>query len=209
MDDVTAIVSDGPTSGLGMVIVRSAADDLRVAQAIEDAGGRLCDTLVYYARALDRAIPEQRRPIRLAHPNDIDEITAIAAGAFARYGGHYHADPRLDAEAADAAYVDWARRSITGSDMLVIEDSGVVAGFLSMEPRAADTEIVLNAVRPDSQGRGLYPALVIGALHRSVQLQARRCIISTQIGNVPAQKVWVRTGFEPTHAVHTFHLWFA
>ena len=69
------------------------------------------------------------------------------------------------------------------------------------------TEIVLNAVRPESQGHGLYPALVIAALHRSVELEAVRCIVSTQVGNVAAQKVWVRTGFEPSHAVHTFHLW--
>src|SRR3954453_6996677 len=91
VDDVTAIIADASTSGVAMVILRSPADDLRVAQAIEDAGGRLCDTLVYYARALDRAIPEQPRPIRPADPRDIDEITAIAADAFARYGGHYHA----------------------------------------------------------------------------------------------------------------------
>ena len=206
--DVAAIVNDGESSGLAMVIVRSPADDLRVAHAIEDAGGRLCDTLVYYARSLDRPIPEQSRPIRRARPDDIDEVTAIAAAAFAGYRGHYHADPRLDRAAADAGYVDWARRSIGGAHMLVIEDAGAVAGFLSMEPRAADTEIVLNAIRPASQGRGLYPALVIGALHRSVELQAGRCIVSTQVGNVSAQKVWVRTGFEPTHAVHTFHVWF-
>jgi len=190
-----------------MVIVRTPASELRVAQSVEDVGGRLCDTLVYYERPLDRPIPDQPRPVRQARADDIDAITGIATGAFAGYQGHYHADPRLDPVASDAGYVDWARRSITGH-MLVVEDDGAVAGFLSLDHRERETEIVLNAIRVDAQGRGLYPALVIGALHASAGRLAQRCIVSTQVGNVSAQKVWVRTGFEPSHAFHTFHLWF-
>ena len=205
--DVKAIASDARASGTAMVIVRSPAGDPSVAQALENAGGRLCDTLVHYERLLDRPIPEQPRHVRPARPGDIDEISAIAAAAFAGYEGHYHADPRLDRAAADAGYVDWARRSIDGADVLVIEDAGIVAGFLTLEATDAGTEIVLNAVRPESQGQGLYLALVIGALHRSAELKVSRCVVSTQVSNVRAQKVWIRVGFEPTHAVHTFHLW--
>lgn len=205
--DVSAIASDARASGVAMVIVRSPAGDLSVAQALEDAGGRLCDTLVHYERPLDRPIPEQPRPVRPAGPGDLDEISAIAAAAFAGYQGHYHADPRLDRAAADAGYVDWARRSIAEADVLVIEDAGAIAGFLTMEPIEDGTEIVLNAVRPEAQGQGLYPALVIGALRRSADLKAARCVVSTQISNLRAQKVWIRVGFEPTHAVYTFHLW--
>lgn len=205
--DVSRIAKDARASGIAMVIVRSPATDLAVAQALENAGGRLCDTLVHYARALDRPIPEQPRPLRPAGPDDIDEITAVAKGAFAGYQGHYHADPRLDRAAADAGYVDWARRSISEGDVFVIEDGGAIAGFLSLELRETETEIVLNGIRPDAQGHGLYPALVIGALRHSAELHALRCVVSTQVSNVRAQKVWVRVGFEPTHAVHTFHLW--
>jgi len=205
--DVSGIAEEARASGVAMVIVRSPANDLAVAQALETAGARLCDTLVHYARALDRPIPEQPRPVRPAGPDDTAEITAIAESAFAGYQGHYHADPRLDRAAADAGYVDWARRSMADGDVLVIEDGGAIAGFLSMERRETETEIVLNGIRPDAQGRGLYPALVIGALRQAAQLHAPRCVVSTQVSNMPAQKVWIRLGFEPTHAVHTFHLW--
>ncbi|HET9083344.1 MAG TPA: GNAT family N-acetyltransferase [Candidatus Limnocylindrales bacterium] len=203
--DVTAIRKDARKSGVAMVIVRAPASELAVAQAIETAGGRLCDTLVHYARPLDRPIPEQPRPVRRARRDEIDAIGAIAAEAFAGYDGHYHADRRLDRAAADAGYVDWARRSI--ADALVVEDAGRVAGFLTLERHDTDTEIVLNAIRPDAQGQGLYTALVIGALRLSATLKAARCVVSTQVWNVRAQKVWIRAGFEPTHAVHTFHLW--
>jgi GNAT superfamily N-acetyltransferase len=184
--DVTAISRDARASGVAMVIVRCPAGDLSAAQALEQAGGRLCDTLVHYGRPLDRPIPEQPRPVRRARPSDIEEIQAIAAGAFAGYQGHYQADPRLDRAAAD---------------------EGAIAGFLTMEPSDDGTEIVLNGIRPDTQGRGLYAALVIGALRRSAKLKAPRCTVSTQVWNVRAQKVWIRVGFEPTQAVHTFHLW--
>lgn len=204
--DVIAITTDARKSGVAMVIVRAPANDLAVAQAIENTGGRLCDTLVHYARSFDGPVPEQTHPVRRARQEDIDAIGAIAAEAFAGYQGHYHADPRLDRAAADAGYVDWARRSI--ADATVVEDAGRVAGFLTLERHGADTEIVLNAVRPDAQGQGLYTALVLGALHQSLTLEAQRCVVSTQVWNVRAQKVWIRMGFEPTHAVHTFHLWF-
>ena len=35
----------------------------------------------------------------------------------------------------------------------------------------------------------------------------RRCLISTQVDNVAVQRVWARLGFEPSGALHTFHLW--
>jgi ribosomal protein S18 acetylase RimI-like enzyme len=139
-------------------------------------------------------------------------VAEIAAAAFAGYGGHYHADPRLDRAAADATYSDWARRSCAvpgvADRVWVVEDEGEVAGFLTLRVNGpAETEIVLNAVHPDRQRRGLYGRLVAAALAASLDRGAERCIVSTQLTNVPVQKSWVRLGFEPAYAFHTFHLW--
>ena len=207
VQDVSDIVNDARASGAAMVIARSPAEDLAVAQAIEAAGGRLCDTLVYFSRTLDSPVAEPPRGVRPARGDDVDRITAIAEAAFTGYGGHYHADPRLDRAAADAGYVDWAARSARTDHALVVEDAGVVVGFLTMRIGEGETEIVLNAIAPERQGRGHYRALVAAALQDSIGLGARRCTVSTQVSNVAAQKVWVRLGFEPMRAVHTFHIW--
>lgn len=190
---------------LAMAIVRCDAADLRLAQAIEDAGGRLCDTLVWFARQLDDLLPWPDG-VREATEGDRGLLAGIAAAAFAGYGGHYHADPRLDRAAADATYADWARRSIGTVDRVWVAED---AGFLTLRRNGPDeTEIVLNAVRPDRQRQGLYARLVRAALAWSDQAGAKRCIVSTQLSNVAVQRVWARLGFVPSSSLHTFHLWY-
>jgi GNAT superfamily N-acetyltransferase len=206
-DDVDAMVDSARQQGTAMVIVRVPAEKSTVVQRIERHGGRLCDTLVHHARSLEQALPDVSPKVRPAKSGDIDAIGSIAAAAFAGYGGHYHTDPRLDRHAADAGYVDWARRSLGRERVIVIEDDGVVTGFLAMRHDSGETDIVLNAVHPDHQRGGLYSALVAASLTASRNAGSRRCTVSTQVWNVAVQKVWVRLGFEPTHAVHTFHLW--
>jgi ribosomal protein S18 acetylase RimI-like enzyme len=214
-EDVPLLVRTCREQGFAMAIIRTDAADLASAQAVEQAGGLLCDTLVYVARRLDSDfVPSASvEGIRDASPTDADDIEAIAAAAFSGYGGHYQADARLDRAAADAGYADWARRSCTVAGVAdrvwVIENDGEPAGFLTMRVNdPTETEIVLNAVHPAHQRRGLYTRLVETALVASRALGAQRCIVSTQLPNVPVQRVWARLGFEPASAIHTFHLWF-
>lgn len=200
--------------GVRMLVARCAAEDLRAAQAMEEAGGRLMDTLVYWARALERppvpeAPPRWVRPLR---PEDVADVGRVAAGAFRGYFGHYHADPRLDRAKADEVYVSWAVRSCTvpaaASQVLVAEHEGRVAGFLTLLPRGADElEIVLNGVDPALQRHGLYRGLVLGALGEGRRAGLRNVVVSTQLINLGVQKTWARLGFELSRAYHTFHLW--
>jgi ribosomal protein S18 acetylase RimI-like enzyme len=208
VDDVRALVEHGREKRAAMIIIRVPADSWAAAQEIERVGGRLCDTLVYFDRSLEGPLPSASSAVRPADTDDIETIVDIAAAAFAGYGGHYHVDPRLDPAAADAGYVDWARRSVNRDRVLVIEDEQVVAGFVTMrDDDARSAEIMLNAIHPDHQRRGLYAALVGASLVASQDAGARRCFVSTQLWNTAVQRVWVRLGFEPATALHTFHLW--
>lgn len=201
--------------GVRMLVARCAAEDLAAAQAIEEAGGRLMDTLVYWARALDRPLPEGSPPatVRPLRAGEADEVARVAAGAFRNYFGHYHADPRLDRAKADEAYMSWAARSCTdpavASKVLVAEHEGRIAGFLTLLPRGADElEIILNGVDPAVQRHGIYRGLVLGALHEAHAARARALVVSTQLINLGVQKTWARLGFELSRAFLTFHLWF-
>lgn len=201
--------------GVQMLIARCAAEDLRAAQAMEEAGGRLMDTLVYWARPLDRPLPEDRPPasVRALRAGDAPEVGRVAAGAFRGYFGHYHADPRLDPAKCDEVYVSWAERSCVdpaaASRVLVAEHEGRIAGFLTLMARGPDEqEIVLNGVDPAVQRHGIYRSLVVAALQEARAAEAKRLVVSTQLINLGVQKTWARLGFELSRSYHTFHVWF-
>jgi GNAT superfamily N-acetyltransferase len=197
-----------------LLIARCAAEDLPAAQALEEAGGRLMDVLVYWSRDLERPLPAERGPVpvRLLRPGDVAAVRRVAAAAFSGYLGHYHADPLLDRARCDEVYASWAERSCTdpavASTVLVAEHQGAVGGFLTLLHRGPEEqEIVLNGVDPALQRRGLYRSLVLAALAHARSEGARRLTVSTQLVNVGVQKTWARAGFEPLRSYCTFHAW--
>jgi ribosomal protein S18 acetylase RimI-like enzyme len=199
-----------------MLTARIPASDLSRVHEFEAAGYRLMDTLVYYTRDLGdlppRLSPPEGLSSRLASPKDAGAVACVARAGFAGYMGHYHADPRLEKSAADAAYVEWAEtntaRTSSTSPVLVTESNGTIMGFLSLRTNSPDEmEIILNAVKPAFQGRGTYGALVSEAIALASALGCSRIITSTQINNYRAQRVWVRLGFFHSRSVYTFHKW--
>ena len=208
---------DAKNKGVGMIAARIDVSALDQVHALEQAGYKLMDTLVWYGRRLSDAVAKSMATtsnirLRLSEPCDADTVEAIASRAFANYFGHYHADPRLSRTAADAAYVEWARTSVAAatdlSPVLLAIEEEIVAGFATMRLNLSDeAEIVLNAVEPLRQGRGIYSALVKGALGQAETLGAKRIIISTQINNYPVQRVWSRLGFVHERSLYTFHKW--
>ncbi|MEE4237753.1 MAG: GNAT family N-acetyltransferase [Anderseniella sp.] len=200
-----------------MLTVRIPTQDLPRVHAFEEAGYRLMDTLVYYSRHLDdlpaRPVLAEGISIRQAVPEDAGAVAAVARAGFRDYIGHYHADPRLDATAADAAYVEWAETSTASTSpaapALVAERGGKVVGFLTLRSNSPEEmEIVLNAMAPASQGQGIYGMLVDAALALAKANDSLRVITSTQINNYAVQRVWTRFGFFYYRSLYTFHKWF-
>lgn len=194
---------------------RCRADDLAAANALEAAGGRLMDTLVYWAHDLAAPARVERpaAPVRLVRPGDEVAIERAAGEAFHGYVSHYHADPRLERASCDAAYADWARRACLAhsadTPVFVGEHAGAPAGFAALRRNATgDGEGVLYGVAPRARGRGLYLALMFASLDWCRERGLARMIISTQLTNWVAQQNWSRLGFEPYEAHDTFHLWF-
>lgn len=202
--------------GVEMLTARIDVGELSTVHLLEAAGFQLMDTVVSYGR-LTSNYSTQSNPgemmIRLAEPSDAADVGAIAGQAFRDYYGHFHADPRLDGGAADAAYVEWAEVSTANIDnsrpvLLCCEDDSVL-GFLTLrnigEPIA---EIVLNAVAVDHRRRGIYAALVESALVHAERAGTARLTVSTQINNYNVQRVWARLGFVHECSVYTFHKWY-
>ena len=174
------------------------------------------DTLVYYQLSLTDYEPKPLRNGELvfaeATADDARELEALAAGTFAGYVSHYHANPRLDPALILAGYAEWATSYLAGDghDRItwVARRGGAIVAFAccSHDEQKQECEIVLNGVHPAHSGGGLY-----GDLIRYTQAQYRgrgyrTMKISTQVWNLAVQKVWNREGFVFNQAYDTFHI---
>ncbi len=199
-----------------LLISRCSADDLCTAQAMERAGFLLMDTLVYWSRDLvDTPLPNDKgpAPIRPVRPGEAQQVKQVAAAAFRGYFGHYHADERLDNQACDELYADWAYRACSSAGVadvvLVAKLNQEIVGFATGElNNPEEGEGRLLGVAPTYRRRGIHRSLMIGRLRCFREHGAERMVISTQLTNIAAQMGWLRLGFEPSHALYTFHKWF-
>lgn len=200
-----------------LCIARCDAADLPAAQALERVGFALMDTLVRHEHDLTltgAAEHPGHLTLSLAGPEAAGEVAEVAALAFRDYGGHYHADPRIDPAQADEVYVSWAHRSCTdpaaADAVLVAMLDGRLAGFVTVRLDAhGDAEGLLDAVHPAARGRGVFRALLQERLRWSREQGARRATVSTQLTNLAAQRAWAKAGYLPLDARYTLHRWFS
>ncbi len=203
-----------------LLIARVPTEQIDLVQELEQAGFILTDTLVYFRNKhlveTEIGLTELDGEFswRIAVPGDSEDIAQLATKVFSDYGGHYHADRRLNRSDCDLVYVSWAENSCVKSAcsdvMLLVTYESKPVGFLTIKMQEADEtgEIMLNGVHPDFQGKGLYRSLILLAKKWAIQQQLKQLVVSTQITNLAVQKVWCRQGFEPHKSVYTFHKWF-
>ncbi len=198
------------------LIARCQSSEIKAAQEMERAGFLLMDTLIYYSRDLHRTpIPEDDGSvtIRPLHPGEEGRIKELAQRMFHKYVGHYHMDERLDGDKCDEAYASWAAISCVNrgpdSEVIAALSEGSILGFAALRMNSPqEGEGVLVGVSPEAQKKGISKSLMIGGLDWCLSKGADQMLISTQMINTAAQKVWTRLGFEPARAMYTFHKWF-
>lgn len=200
---------------IALLIARCETGDVSTAQQMEERGFSIMDTLIYYtcdfskSKISDEPLKIEVRPHKL---EDKARVLEIAETAFEGYQGHYHADTRLDRRKCDETYVSWAERSFSAtavSEILIAEYGGKPMGFATVRINSAtEGEGVLFAVAPEARGLGIFRSLLLSAVRWCKEKGAARMIYSTQLTNLPAQRVLCRVGFEPDRSLYTFHKWF-
>lgn len=212
-----AILAEMDVLGADIAILRFIASDRATTSALGALGipPVHADTLVYYGRLLDTTLRVSTSTVpnvRRAMPSDLEAVAHIARLGFHGYRSHYDASACFPAAQVEAGYVEWASTHLQSADprdqTWLVEADGEPAGFATMrtdhEHRSA--EILLNAVLPQHQGRGLYRTLVTQALLWNRDAGVRRATVSTQIWNIRVQRAWTALGFQLERAYNTYHL---
>ncbi|HEY8683171.1 MAG TPA: GNAT family N-acetyltransferase [Rhodanobacter sp.] len=172
------------------------------------------DTLVYYHCNLDTHEPHPLRNPQLqiveANRGDAEGISTLIRSSFDDYTNHYHANPLLSEASILAGYEEWALGHLAGENQIawVTKVDGRIAGLAcsAFDEAHGICDGVLHGVHPDFGQIGIYTDLI---RHTQRYFKARgfqTLRISTQVSNLPVQRVWVREGFYFAKVFDTYHI---
>lgn len=207
------IIEEIDASDADLVIFRVPAGCTEVPTGLQRRGNVVihADTLVYYGMELDReSAPPAEAKVQRAVDAHRGALAHIAECSFSNYRAHYAANPLLNRDLVLSGYVEWALSRLgqdrDGEATWVVIEEGKVAGFATCDVSGDSVEIILNAVHPDFERRGLYGMLLRHIQHHYALQAVRQLVISTQIWNFTVQRQWSRNGLQLQRAFDTYHM---
>lgn len=195
------------TQGQGFAWSRLPANDRVGRERLESSGFKLAETTITLERRRPASV-EMPPNVRLATPQDADEIAALAGRGFSCT--RFHSDRRVPAGVADRIKADWARAGALGErgdvTLVVTNEAGAIVGFIIMlNPVPQRAVIDLVAVDAGSRRSGLARALTDGAW--AAMPKATHMQVGTQSRNLEAMACYARLGFSPVSESHVMHRW--
>jgi GNAT superfamily N-acetyltransferase len=203
-----AAVAEADRLGIRHLSARVDSRELPVLQALEANGFQLVDAILRFS--LDAAdfggvgaLPDGV-VLRDAMPSDIEPLAVLAARGFLY--DRFHNDPLLAPGVADRVHAAWLTNAVNGKagdGVLVAEVDGRPAGFfiLSLDRLAGEFlgttigTLVLITVDAALRRRGVARALSLGSVAWLAERGAARFEVGTQLANVPAANVYLKSGF--------------
>ena len=193
-------------TGRYFVYCRVPCQELAQVWWLEGRGFHLVDTTMTFAAPLQRGLPlVSGLDIRLARPQDRDQVGEVAASAF-RYS-RFHADPRIEPGLADRLKRRWSENFFSGArgDLMVVAAArDRVVGYNLLLRRGEDLVIDLIAVDRAWRGRGVGRDLIAFAQDQAPG--AARLVMGTQLANRPSLALCQGLGMKLVEAAYVYHL---
>lgn len=141
---------------------------------------------------------------RLAIPEDIADVTAIARQAFRL--SRFRA-PWYQPDDSARFYTMWAEKAVLGTfDHLCLwidDEQGNGLGFVTLRRLSEDeVRIGLLAVRPECQGQGAGKKLMAAAKKWCAEQGVSRLYVATQTGNLAAMNLYLASGGKVTRTAY-------
>ena len=203
------------TAGVRFVSARVNGDQIGVIHALEDAGFRYYETVLWpVATPAANTFTADPR-VRLVADAEIERAAQLAADH--GYGRtHFHSDPGFTAAQAGGMNAEWVRTSWRAGDPIAVIESGEgIAGVFVMR---VDRELSAHlgatygrmrflAVDAQARGQGLGRALFGGAMSLLREMGAQHVDSGYTTKNHASAKLHNESGFSSVYEEATFHLW--
>ena len=189
-------------------------DHLLALHALEDAGFRYVDNVIWPVASTAHVSDDPDPRVRLMTEADLPRVVQLAQRwAYAR--GHLYCNTEFPKADVDAMYGKWLRTAWQNQTPLtVIEDEGAVQGFFqfSVEPDDAMPlgyrygHMRLLVLSGDVRGRGLGRALFHGAMVQMKRMGAQYIDSGYSTKNHVSARLHARNHFASAHEEVTLHL---
>ena len=197
------------------VSTRVNGDHLPVLHALEDAGFRYMDNVIWPVAStaqLSDALDPRVRPMTA---DDVPQVVALAQ-TWAYPRGHLYCNNGFAKAEVDEMYGKWLRTAWQNqTPIAVIEEDGQVQGFFQfgIDPEG-ETPLGLRyghmrllVVNGEMRGRGLGQALFHGAMVLMKRMGASHIDSGYSTKNHVSAHIHGRNGFLSAHEEVTMHLW--
>jgi dTDP-4-amino-4,6-dideoxy-D-galactose acyltransferase len=188
---------------------------------LDQFSGILADRKATFRKALRGApaedtLPRATDPAVISYPSATASAVlvelAIVSGAYSRF----RVDPRIPRERFEAMYRLWIERSVKkelADDVMVVpaedsrDDRHHPLGLISLMESDGVASIGLVAVAAEVQGRGIGSALMRAAHGWMRSRDADEALVVTQLANLPACRLYERSGYHLARVQPYYHFW--
>lgn len=197
------------------VSARAPGDDLNSIHALEAAGFRYYEDVLYSVKDLKETEPKLGPRTRLFQEADIPRLLELAESSQYKRG-HFYTDARFDRRKTNSMYTKWVRSSIERNEqILVIEIGAELAGYfiflkdqeLSEGLGESYGRMTSLALDPRYRGRRAGEEL-FQSVQGHLKGQGVRFVASEYAArNHVSARLHTKSGFFSCHEKVLFHLW--
>jgi dTDP-4-amino-4,6-dideoxy-D-galactose acyltransferase len=181
-------------------------------EAAKACDGFLADRKVTYlidlGRASDPAVAVEWAVEPYGDPLPCAELEALAVRICAY--SRFKVDPRMPDGACEDIYKMWIRNSVNrtiADEVLVIRDSGRIAGMVTLGEKQGRADIGLLAVAVGMEGKNVGVSLVRAAQEWARGKGYRFAQVVTQGENVAARRLYEKCGYTIDKIENYYHFW--
>ena len=180
------------------------AERIEVIDALSQQGFQLVEGEADLALNIKRT--ERQVGVRIAREAQIPALRDAATQAF-RYS-RFRA-PWFHPDDSGRFYAQWVENAVRGTFdnqcLVACDETGALQGFVSMREVAGDARIGLLAVQPEAQGKGIGQRLLLAAADWGRVRQLERLRVATQLSNLTAMRLYLRSGARLESTAYWFY----
>ncbi|ARF51730.1 MULTISPECIES: dTDP-4-amino-4,6-dideoxy-D-galactose acyltransferase [Pantoea] len=149
---------------------------------------------------------ERQTGVRIARQGQIPALREAASQAFRQ---SRFRSPWFAPEESGRFYAQWIENAVLGTFdhqcLVACDDSGALQGFVSLREVDGDARIGLLAVVPAAQGQSIGQRLMLAAADWGRVRQLDRLRVATQISNLTAMRLYLRSGARLESTAYWFY----